>query len=540
NPPDIGIGMTFTSVNDSAYRVGGYSGYVDNKSLGSATNLLWQLLLNGPTLIYHSACYMSDYNIIVYFGGQSGAQGPVNGVYIFDLISQNWNLNPNVANSPTPRKGHSAVCLGSTMIMYGGGVSAPSDDSVWQLKANSPSDFTWSTVKTTNKVIGARMGHSAVLYNNTMIIFGGIAIGQNDPNVHMLDLNTLNWTNDSKTNFVVAIVAGIIGGLLFILVGIAAVIIIYRRCFSDKSGKFESAIARRRRRTRDVSYYSTDDPNIDIMTGRTSGDARREAPIPDLHTPTDVLIPTPATARVANKDIILNAPTLFNNNDKSRLSSGDNGTGIGTSTRLSQYSSKNIPEEEEAEVWTFASSLGFDQQTARTPPIRYMSSNRGHMGSEVPLALPVPPPDVTAPRVPPVSVPVSPTLPSGYASSSGMMNSNPATGRPSTLPQPQVPGNPADALSPLDRIARLFSGGDVTGSIVRSEKEGNHYHSSVNQSHQYNQLPPQPPSHSQFPSSSEDNPTITHQTGSAQEGRTTDTTTTNTTTTLEAGGGNND
>ncbi|CAG8472090.1 10568_t:CDS:2 [Ambispora gerdemannii] len=587
DPPALGIGMTFTAAQNLVYRFGGYN--VVNQNLGSANNLLWKLepntvrwsqLQNGPTLTYHSSCYMSGYNILVFFGGQKADNDPVSDLNVFDLTNGVWNLNPSISGGPPPpRKGHSAVCQGNRMIMYGGGIDAPSDDAVWLLNATSSSNFIWSSVQTTNKIIGAVMGHSAVLYDNKMLIFGGIAIGQNKPNVHMLDINTWNWTvftpegngnvsgspgttdkngsnggddiggssgnssSKKKTNVVIAIVAGVICGLFFLLIVIAAVIFIRRRCFDKKNGKFGAAfIGRRRTNTpRDVSYYSTDDPSIDIMTGRSSRDIRRNASISERQ------IPTPAAARVANKDIILNVaslPILFDgSNDKSHLPSRDryHSGGNGTGTRLSHGSmlQKNIPEEEEAETWTFASSLGFDQQTNQTnrmtPPIRYMATPNPHQqpsyynedededtgGFGVPLALPVAPPDVTAPRVPPVSVP-------GYSS----MNSN-SEGRSSSLPSPQTHnGNPTadapsggviyDGLSPLDRIARLFSGGDVTGSIVRSEKEGGgEYHSQSRpqtSQHQYNQPQSQP-----SPTRSPENNTAHHQTdvagGNAQEGR---------------------
>ncbi|KAG9292138.1 hypothetical protein G9A89_005282 [Geosiphon pyriformis] len=588
NPPDLGIGVSFTAINDKIYRYGGMSLNSGN-SKGGVVNLLWTVDANtlmwgqgpnGPTLAYHSACYMSDFMIIVMFGGQDADFRILNTLNIYNIQSKSWKLDVQTSGGspPSPRRAHTAVCTSNKMIIFGGGTTTAADDAVWLLTASSDEDFTWSNPKLINqsKGPGGRFGHSAVLNGRKMLVYGGAGSQNGDTNVYMLDTVAWNWTaitSDSrdnslitsninvaigtskngvnKTNRIVAIVAGVIGGLLILLILITIIMIVYRRSYNQSNGSYCGRRTSNMRqfgnrfnideedRARDLSYHSTDDPSVDIMANRVSRDRRSTAMSSDL------LIPTPAAARVANKDTILNAaaiPVLFNNNDKSQISYSRNVLNPLAGHRLSAISSnsdnnfgisspKNLYEEEQADGsrWTFVSSP--QQQSGVTPPIRYMAPNRDvpsgagrhvnhgspalspnsydsswirkyyiededddSVGLGVHLARPVTPPEVivTAPRVPPNSAHMSPTLPPEYTNGAGIVHSghqrmsapvlntdndrvmdNSVSGIDgSTIPSGGVI---YDGLSPLDRIARLFSGDDVAGSILRSEKESVNY-----------------------------------------------------------------
>lgn len=58
------------------------------------------------------------------FGGSDQATSAYSDVNTFDLVLETWRLKVPVAEgtgggSPSARKGHTAVCLNNTMIVYG-------------------------------------------------------------------------------------------------------------------------------------------------------------------------------------------------------------------------------------------------------------------------------------------------------------------------------------------------------------------------------------------------------------------------------------
>ncbi|KAF9538595.1 hypothetical protein BGW38_009981, partial [Lunasporangiospora selenospora] len=60
---------------------------------------------------------------MVIFGGSDSSTNGFNSVHLFDLTEQTWRLNWPVAAGasggfPSTRKGHTAVCLNNTMIVY--------------------------------------------------------------------------------------------------------------------------------------------------------------------------------------------------------------------------------------------------------------------------------------------------------------------------------------------------------------------------------------------------------------------------------------
>ncbi|KAF9300080.1 hypothetical protein BGZ91_009886, partial [Linnemannia elongata] len=80
-------------------------------------------LAGGTSLMYHSMCKLSGLNIMVTFGGTDGTASAFNNVNTFDLDKEVWDVqrvvNPGVGGGvPSARKGHTAVCLNNTMVVY--------------------------------------------------------------------------------------------------------------------------------------------------------------------------------------------------------------------------------------------------------------------------------------------------------------------------------------------------------------------------------------------------------------------------------------
>ncbi|CAG8595341.1 3865_t:CDS:2 [Paraglomus brasilianum] len=576
-PPDFRVGATLTAVNDTLYRYAGQQASPTGNPMAGINNLLysldsktlvWTSRANGPSLAYHTACYLPKFDIIALFGGQNTDSQPQDVLTTYSVTKGVWNqfVTTTSQTKPSARLGHSAVCTEDKMIVFGGGTissngGTASDSSVWLATATSETSFSWSTPVTnqTNSP-SSRMGHSAVLSGNNMIVFGGIGSAINDKTVYILDTNTWTWSSvspggnpssssqtapaasgsgTSATSIAGSTTSGTTGQKKSLTVIIAAAV-------GGFVGVIFMAIAifattrHYRRKNRKLQFDDDEMSEVDSALGGNSTDM---SPPPRSR---EVVLSSPVAARLANKDTVFNVETLprlqqLDGIDKRESiiapeaaraaplnpwnrSNGPRGHYVrGSTDSFGNWRSKSeTGEEEEADRWTFASSFSYDREREKdqlrdgsTPPIRYMPQRMDSVGSlsstfgqrgghtfpyhhghsahashpwmqsrgddddphqSVPLAMPVVQPEVivTAPRVPPNVAPTDYNVGSGL-NSQQYGNSNSSGGghiRATTvsgLGDNQVSLN--DTLSPLDRIARLFSGGDVSGAIGIGEKE---------------------------------------------------------------------
>ncbi|KAF9112840.1 F-box only protein 42 [Mortierella sp. AM989] len=161
----------------------------------------WTSIANGPALMYHTMCKVPGLNRMIIFGGTDSPNGAFDAVHTFDLNQETWLLNVpiNAGNggaTPSARKGHTAVCLNNTMVVYGGGVDGPLDDDVWILDMSS-SQWVWNRVVTNKRVgPGPRTGHSALLNGTNMLVWGGYGTPQaGDINIYILDTIAWQWSS---------------------------------------------------------------------------------------------------------------------------------------------------------------------------------------------------------------------------------------------------------------------------------------------------------------------------------------------------------
>eukprot|EP01111_Echinosteliopsis_oligospora_P012598 TRINITY_DN4332_c0_g1_i1.p1 TRINITY_DN4332_c0_g1~~TRINITY_DN4332_c0_g1_i1.p1 ORF type:complete len:487 (-),score=123.19 TRINITY_DN4332_c0_g1_i1:76-1317(-) len=91
---------------------------------------------------------------------------------------------------PSPRSGHSAVVYDDKMFIFGGrdGNTFKNDVFVFDLEEGK-----WSEVATTGAKPLARYGHKAVAYDNKMLVFGGHASHTYLNDLLELDLDTMVW-----------------------------------------------------------------------------------------------------------------------------------------------------------------------------------------------------------------------------------------------------------------------------------------------------------------------------------------------------------
>ncbi|KAJ1892612.1 hypothetical protein LPJ66_006243 [Kickxella alabastrina] len=232
-------GIPLNVNTNTAEKPPGIANYMD---ILSPLGVSWNYASNGPARKYHTLCYMKSIESLVMFGGSDQNIASYNDIKVFSVNTNIWQYAVTVdGDLPAERILHSAVCTDDTMYMFGGLNSmddAPSDSTVWMLKTNGAADFTWSrapiiTGSGLNSGPTARAGHSAVLHNNNMYIFGGIGPSGQDKNMYALDLKTWKWAastgdtsdgvkDEGRVNTRVLIAAVVSSVLGVICIGIAA------------------------------------------------------------------------------------------------------------------------------------------------------------------------------------------------------------------------------------------------------------------------------------------------------------------------------
>eukprot|EP00755_Sulcionema_specki_P025368 Sspe_Gene.83161::Locus_54550_Transcript_1_1_Confidence_1.000_Length_2287::g.83161::m.83161 len=122
--------------------------------------------------------------------------------YLYNPGTKEWTAlslyGPTEQDLPNARCSHSAVVYKGGMIVYGSHLRC---DSVYRL------DFTtgeWKVVSCVGKRPPYRGGHSAVVYNKVMYVFGGESCGYVTDQFYSLDLETYTWSrvNDNSAEFV--------------------------------------------------------------------------------------------------------------------------------------------------------------------------------------------------------------------------------------------------------------------------------------------------------------------------------------------------
>nr|GLL37306.1 acyl-CoA-binding domain-containing protein 4-like isoform X1 [Ipomoea trifida] len=143
----------------------------------------------------HGAAVIDDKMYI--FGGNHNGRY-LSDLQALDLKSWTWSRvevkEASEASSPTgPCAGHSLIPWeGNKLLSVGGHTKNPSE--TLQVKVFDLQSHTWSTLKTYGKPPVSRGGHSVTLAGTTLVIFGGQDANRSLLNdLHILDLETMTW-----------------------------------------------------------------------------------------------------------------------------------------------------------------------------------------------------------------------------------------------------------------------------------------------------------------------------------------------------------
>ncbi|KAL5157518.1 Acyl-CoA-binding domain-containing protein 6 [Glycine soja] len=201
------------NVNSTGDRVAGTSGHSEEIdcplssaapemhtcTAGSSEN--WMVLSiagNKPTpRSHHAAAVIQNKMIVV--GGESGS-GLLDGVQVLNFDRFSWTtassklyLSPSSLPLKIPAcKGHCLVSWGKKALLIGGKTDPASDKiSVWAFDTETEC---WSLMEAKGDIPVARSGHTVVMANSVLILFGGEDAKRRKLNdLHMFDLKSLTW-----------------------------------------------------------------------------------------------------------------------------------------------------------------------------------------------------------------------------------------------------------------------------------------------------------------------------------------------------------
>ena len=108
---------------------------------------------------------------MIVWGGFDGSSLNTGGRY--NPGTNSWTAT-NTTNAPAGRTSHTAVWTDSEMIVWGGGISGPTNFNTGG--RYNPGTDSWTATSTSNAP-SARVGHAAVWTGSQMVMWGGITIG---------------------------------------------------------------------------------------------------------------------------------------------------------------------------------------------------------------------------------------------------------------------------------------------------------------------------------------------------------------------------
>lgn len=120
-------------------------------------------------------------------------------LWVFDILKQKWvhcrGKSPQ-AETPSNRKGHSAVVIGSSMLVYGGYVDLKgSSAEFWSLDLDS---MVWSPVARSQQTSlgpGPRHSHSCAALHSCMYLYGGLKGLREQRDFWMWNSNSSTWSS---------------------------------------------------------------------------------------------------------------------------------------------------------------------------------------------------------------------------------------------------------------------------------------------------------------------------------------------------------
>ncbi|WOL12187.1 acyl-CoA-binding domain-containing protein 4-like [Canna indica] len=131
-------------------------------------------------------------NVLIIFGGEDGKRSLLNDLHMLDLESMTWDDVEPIGTPPSPRSDHAAACHADRyLLIFGGGSHATCFNDLHVLDLET---MEWSKPKQQGVIPGPRAGHAGITVGENWFIAGG---GNNKTGVSetlVLNMATLVWT----------------------------------------------------------------------------------------------------------------------------------------------------------------------------------------------------------------------------------------------------------------------------------------------------------------------------------------------------------
>lgn len=138
-----------------------------------------------------------DHTVVIYEGSMTIFGGFVEGertneIFRYYFKDNRWEKVTVLGKvQPCPRASHSAIVYGDTMIIFGG--KDEENNKLNDLWSFNFTTYQWEEFEVNNPPI-ARSGQSACLYKDMMLIFGGIfEVTKEVDDMHIFDIRNKRW-----------------------------------------------------------------------------------------------------------------------------------------------------------------------------------------------------------------------------------------------------------------------------------------------------------------------------------------------------------
>jgi hypothetical protein len=149
----------------------------------------------------HASTRLAD--CLYVFGGLSSTNTSYNDLWLFDLNAKAWSRPATTGSYPSPKAAATLVVYNNTLVLFGGyshPYSYPFNQQVNffdELHIYSTKNSTWTPILFSQEA-PKLAGHTASIINkNQLIIFGGCngSLGNKTNAVHCINLDTFEWLN---------------------------------------------------------------------------------------------------------------------------------------------------------------------------------------------------------------------------------------------------------------------------------------------------------------------------------------------------------
>ncbi|KAK6104668.1 Kelch motif family protein [Brugia pahangi] len=137
---------------------------------------------------------------IFLWGGFQVSRRTTHQLFCYDTERHIWTTVSCTNAPPLPRFGHTAVVYNDMMIIFGGidqNFSTPDHIDVFNFKSQK-----WIKWSVTGKLPEAREFHTACVIGNKMYIFGGVGVPMYELQISFLNLETRHWEQQNVTGVI--------------------------------------------------------------------------------------------------------------------------------------------------------------------------------------------------------------------------------------------------------------------------------------------------------------------------------------------------